>query len=62
MQQSLVGLSEALGSRVPAPCMSLNELAVTEYHLRRDSGPELDAFDAYFHGSSEPVQPRVTTG
>ena len=63
LEATMIQANQAFGHGRGVPTgLSLNELAVIEYHLRRDSGPELDAFDAYFHGSSEPVQPRVTTG
>ena len=63
LEATMIQANEAFGHGRGVPTgLSLNELAVVEYHLRQDSGPLLDALDSYFHGSSEPVQPRVTTG
>ena len=59
----MIQANEAFGHGRGVPTgLSLNELAVVEYHLRQNNGPLLDALDLYFQGSSEPVQPRVTTG
>ena len=56
----MIQANQAFGHGRGVPTgLSLNELAVVEYTLRKHSGPVLDALSRYFHGSSEPVQPRT---
>jgi len=60
LEATMIQANEAFGHGRGVPTgLSLNELAVVEYTLRKHSGPVLDALNRYFHGSSEPVQPRT---